>query len=130
MRKSSKIIAAAAIAGFAALGGAALTDTGLSTSGQAAAPQFIGGTVTQAVTGGTLSNVAYTFSDGTDTAITSIALTFTAADDVHVAAAGSGGGPGTFTCTDVATGASTCTYVPVAAEAGYVGLTGLAVTAS
>ena len=64
MRKSSKIISAAAIAVLAAAGGTAFTATGLDITGQAASAQFIGGTVTQGVTGATLKDILYGY--GTD----------------------------------------------------------------
>jgi hypothetical protein len=53
-----------ALLGLATAGSAAFTATGLDISSQAAAPQFIGGTVNQAVFGNTLTNVLYSYADG------------------------------------------------------------------
>lgn len=128
MRNSAKIVTAVAVAGLAFASGSAFTGTGLANS--APATQFIGGTVSQSVTGATLAGVNYAFAD-TDakTQVDSIMLNFTStADGTTVSAEPSGGSGGTFTCSDVLTNASTCTFTPTAGESGYVGLTGLAVT--
>jgi hypothetical protein len=131
MRKSLILAGAAGLAGLAIAGGAAFTGAGLSTSGSAAAPQFIGGTVNQAVTGATLNSVNYTFTDATNTAVDQIDLTFAAgANSRTVAVTPHGAGAGDFTCSVVALNASSCTYQPAAAEAGYAALTDLDVTVS
>ncbi|MCW2493940.1 MAG: hypothetical protein JWN47_3304 [Frankiales bacterium] len=134
MRKSTKFLAAVAFAGLAAAGGSAFTGSGLSTSGSAAADQFVGGTVSQAVTGATLSNVAYTYSDGTKTAVTAITLTFVNTTDgrtVAVTPSGGSAGVGTFGCGVVASNASSCTYTAgTDTLTGYNGLNSLAVTVS
>ncbi len=132
--KSSKIIAAAAIAVLAAAGGTAFTATGVATSGNAAAAQFVGGTVSQAVTGATLSDIAYTYADTTNKDVDGITLTF--ADDLSlgkaVTASPAGGAGGTFACEAVtAAKTSACTFVPTSTEApfelGYTGLTSMAI---
>lgn len=132
MRKSTKIAVGVAFAGLAAAGGAALTGSGL-TNG-AGSTQFVGGTVSQSVTGATLADVAYTFTDSSNTKVSGISLTFSStADGTHVAVTPSGGGAGagTFTCADVASNASACTYTPgTDTLTGYLGLSSLAVTAS
>jgi hypothetical protein len=76
MRKSSKIAVAVAFAGMAAVGGAAFTGAGLTNS---APTQFIGGTVTSTVTGATLTNVAYSFTDASNIRVDQIAVTLTGA---------------------------------------------------
>ncbi|MDQ1732006.1 MAG: hypothetical protein QOK10_2165 [Pseudonocardiales bacterium] len=131
MRKSIILVGAAAAAGLVALGGSAFTGSGLSTSGTAASPQFIGGTVSQSVTGATLTAINYGFTDVTNTSVNTIALTFaTTADGRTVAAVPSGGAGGTFACSDILNNASSCTFAPATAETGYTGLTSLAVTVS
>jgi hypothetical protein len=62
LSKRAKLSAGALVlAGLVAAGGAAFTDTGV--TDQAGAAQFVGGTVTQSVTGATLANIAYGFAD-------------------------------------------------------------------
>jgi len=77
MRKSSKLLVAATAAGLIATAGSAFTGTGISTTGTAAADQFVGGQVSQSVTGATLSTIAYDFTDETNTLVDGITLTFT-----------------------------------------------------
>jgi hypothetical protein len=132
MRKSAKLITALSVAGLAVAAGSAFTGTGVATAGQAAADQFVGGTVSQSVTGATLTNIAYGYADaGPKTLVNSIALTFSGtANGRVVAAAPTGGSGGTFSCTAVASNASTCTFLPTDAETGYINLDSLAVTVS
>ena len=132
MRKSAKIITALSVAGLAVAAGSAFTGTGVATAGQAASAQFVGGTVSQSVTGATLTDISYSFADAdANTKVSSIALTFTGTADGHaVAAVPTGGSGGTFSCTAVLSNASTCTFVPTDAETGYLGLSSLAVTVS
>ena len=130
MRTSTKIVSALAAAGVVAAAGAAFTATGIETSGNADVPQFIGGTVSQAVTGATLNDIEYGFvggGSGPKTAISSITLTFTDsnADGMTVAAVPSGGAGSAFTCTAVSGTGSTCTAVD---PAGYTGLTLMTIT--
>jgi hypothetical protein len=133
MRKSTKVLSALAAAGLVAAVSTAFTGTGLLTSGQASAPQFVGGTVSQAVTGATLDSINYTFTDGTKTAVATAVLGFaTTADNIHVGVVATGGARnGTWSCTDVASLGSTCTYT-VGADGlvGYTNLDSLAVTVS
>jgi hypothetical protein len=132
MRKSAKIITALSVAGLAVAAGSAFTGTGVATTGQASAAQFVGGTVSQSVSGATLTTVEYSFDDaGANTRVDSIALTFSGtANGRTVAVTPTGGSGGTFDCTDTASNASTCTFVPADAETGYTGLASLAVTVS
>jgi hypothetical protein len=138
MRKSTKLVgtAALAFAGLIAVSGAAFTGTGVSDT--AATTQFVGGTVSQAVTGATLTGITYGYANLADTNVNTIALTFdsaTTADNLHVRVAPSGGGSGvgTFTCSPTSGGASNCTYTVATGGdglLGYLGLTSLAVTVS
>jgi hypothetical protein len=131
MNTKHKLFGALAVAGVIAASGSAFTGTGVATSGQAASAQFVGGTVSQSVTGATLTGITYSFADtAAKTLVNSIALAVTAADGRAVAVAPAGGTGGTFTCGVVASNASTCTFVPTTTETGYVGLTGLSVTVS
>ena len=130
MRKSAKIISAVAVAGLAFAASAAYTGTGLTNS--AGATQFVGGQVSQAVTGATLSNLAYTFTDGTKTAVSSVNLTFAddQSDGKAVTLELTGGSAATFECTVVAidTNASNC--VLAAMQTAPTGVTGATVTVS
>ncbi|MDT7550389.1 MAG: hypothetical protein QOE84_2783 [Actinomycetota bacterium] len=130
MNTKHKLFGALAVAGVIAASGSAFTGTGLGNT--APATQFVGGTVSQTVTGATLAGIAYSFADApANTLVNSIALTFTTtADGRTVAVAPAGGTGGTFTCTAVSSNASTCTFAAADTETGYLGLTGLAVTVS
>lgn len=124
MRKSTTLLSALAIAGLGLAGGSAFTGSGLTNN--AGATQFVGGTVSQTFTGATLSTVAYTYSDASNTAIHSALLTFAAdADGKLVAIAFTGSASGTFVCTAVeATGhTSTCTASVNAADVTAVDIT-------
>jgi hypothetical protein len=124
MRKSSKIVVAGAFAVLAAAGGSALTGTGVTNN--AGATQFVGGTVSQSVTGATLSSIGYTFGDApANTAVTSFLLTFADANAngktptalVNATAAD------VFTCTVITAMTSTCT-----AATPDTGVTSVAIT--
>lgn len=130
---TTKILGAVAVAGLVAATGSAFTGTGLTNN--AGASQFVGGTVSQSVTGASLAGVVYAFSDTTNTAVNKITLTFAdGADGKAVSVAPSGGSGGTFSCPVVTTGdTSICTFVEDPAttgtvEVGYTGLTSLSVT--
>jgi hypothetical protein len=91
--KRAKIMTGAvALAGVVALTGGAFTAGGITNS--AGGSQFIGGEVSQTVTGeATLSDVGYTFTDVSNTDVTSVKLTFstfTAGSVVNVEMNGSG----------------------------------------
>ena len=136
MRKSSKIISAAAIAVLAAAGGTAFTGTGVTNS--AGSTQYVGGTVSQTVNGATLTNVSYTFVDPlAKTHVATIVLTLDGANarTVDVKAnsdeavdlsfggtivAGVGIGSGTVTQTGTTT-AGTVTFAPTIAGGGILG---------
>src|SRR5688500_16355815 len=111
MRKSAKIITALSVAGLAVAAGSAFTGTGVATAGQAASGQFVGGTVSQSVTGATLNSIVYGFTDGTKTAVDKVTLTFadaTGGKTPTIALAG--GTEVTFLCTaiDAGTHVSVC----------------------
>jgi hypothetical protein len=139
MRSALQLLGGVAAAGAVAAGATAFTASGVTTSSTAALPQFIGGTVTQAVTGAELSNIAYAFSDATNTIISSVTLTFLSgsANGKAVTLTPVGGGitgtAATWTC---AAGANTtlCTVkdsgpIPVTGAAnGWLGLTSLGIT--
>jgi hypothetical protein len=116
MRKSSRILVAATFVGLAVAGGAAFTATGLTTT--AGSTQFVGGTVTQTVTGATLNGVDYSFSDApANTLVNSVVLTF-ANDALGRGASVSLNGDAAISCGVVADAAgvatATCTVtVPV-----------------
>lgn len=127
MRKIPMVIAGLVLAGLAAGGGAAFTGTGVASN--AGSTQYVGGTVSQAVTGATLSSVTYSFGDApANTAVHSVALTFADAstDGKTPTIAFTGGNAVAFTCDVIAVGThlSTCTT----AGADRVGVTSLAVT--
>ena len=132
LSKRAKImIGAVALVGaggaFAAAGNAF---TGSGVTNNAGSSQFVGGTVTQGVTGATLNSVVYTFGDApANTAIHSALLTFgTGTDGKTVNVAFSGGNTVAFTCTAIeATGhTSTCTT----AGADETGAASIAITVS
>src|SRR5690349_11214 len=58
---TKKLIGAAAVAAVVAAGGSAFTGTGVTDN--AAASQFVGGTVSQSITGATLNDISYHFTD-------------------------------------------------------------------
>src|SRR5664280_739607 len=77
MRKSSKIISAAAIAVLAAAGGTAFTGTGVTNT--AGAAQFVGGTVSQEAHGAHLATITYGYNDtpaNPNTSVNLLTLTF------------------------------------------------------
>ena len=129
-KHAKMLIGTLALAGAAglALSGIALTGSGVTTN--AGSTQFVGGTVTQGVTGATLSSIAYSFGDApANTAIRSALLTFgTDADGKSVSIAFTGGNAVAFTCTavEVTTHTSTCTT----AGADRTGATSAAITVS
>lgn len=128
-----KLIGAVAVVGILAAGGSAFTATGLTST--AGASQFIGGTVSQAVTGATLNGITYGFTDATNTAVDTVTLTF-AADAVgkHVAIALAGNGASTSSCTDVhgvdTDGVISGPYTSECTVSDYSGANGINVTVS
>jgi hypothetical protein len=132
-RNTKKLIGAVAVAGIVAAGGSAFTGTGVTDA--AAGSQFVGGTVSQTITGATLNDIAYGFTNAADTTINAVTLTFEAdALGKHVSIALAGNGASTSTCVDVhgvgpegdITGpyTSECTVTP------YTGANNLSVTVS
>ncbi|HET7140304.1 MAG TPA: hypothetical protein VFI36_09100 [Arthrobacter sp.] len=132
MRKSAKIITALSVAGLAVAAGSAFTGAGLSTSGSAASPQFVGGTVSQTVTGATLTNLEYGFgADVTKTAVSQVTLTFADATGGKTPTVSlTGGGTATFACLpiDGTTFVSVCN--PVVADTTKTAVTSADVTVS
>jgi hypothetical protein len=125
MRTSSKIIGAVAVAGLVAAGGSAFTATGLART--APASQYVGGTVSQSVTGATLSDVSYHFSDApANTSVASITLTLSGDVEGKTPSITLAGVSKPFSCTEVSEGSSTCT--PTTPLDYAVGVTGISVT--
>jgi hypothetical protein len=125
--KILNLIAAVGTAGVLASGSAAFTGTGVEMT--AAPTQFVGGTVSQTVTGATLNDIAYSFTDAGNTAVDSVALTF--ADDkadgkvpTVVATLGSGT-PAIATCLPIAAVSHVSTRT---VDGSWVGLSSLVVT--
>ena len=119
-----KLLGALAVAGIVAASGSAFTGTGLTNS--AGSTQYVGGTVSQSVTGATLASVTYGFSDGAaQTAVNSVLLTFADANtDAKTPTIVVGNSVGAFTCTaiEATNHTSTCT------GAASTGVTGVAIT--
>ena len=77
MNLISKVLTATAAVGVIAIGGSAFTAGGLSlAAGQENG--FLGGSVTQNITGATINNIEYGWTDNDYTAINEIKLTFAA----------------------------------------------------
>jgi hypothetical protein len=139
-----QLVGGVAVAGAVAAGTTALTGTGLATSGNAASPQFIGGTVSQAVSGATLTDIQYTFLDSpAKTQVSTVVLTFAAgANGKTVAVAPSGGAysssplgdewycPAVITALSATCSVADSTNTHATAGRYYTGLTSLAVTVS
>ena len=123
MRKSAKIFTALSVAGLAVAAGSAFTGTGVTTSGQAASEQFVGGTVNQTVTGATLDSLVYGFTDGTKTAVNEVTLTVADATGGKTPTLSlTGGTAATFTCTTVdgTTFVSVCTAATGTSQTGVI----------
>ena len=122
------IVGAAGALGGSAFAGSAFTGTGVTTSGTAASAQFVGGTVSQSVTGATLSSIVYTYADTTNTAVNQATLTFadSATDGKTPTVAFSAGTPVGFSCTAIESTGHTSTCTPTGANQS--GATGIAVT--
>lgn len=71
MRKSTKLIGAVGVAALTVAASSAFTAGGLT----APASSFVGGSVSQSITGATLSNIAYDTNEATNK-ISSVTLTF------------------------------------------------------
>jgi hypothetical protein len=123
MRKSTKFIGALAVAGLVAAGGSAFTSIGLTNN--APSSVFVGGTVSQSVTGASLNSIVYTYApDGSNTIINSFAATFAAGvADGHVVSTVVTGTSGAWSCTVITTLVSTCTNATPSAGATSVAIT-------
>jgi hypothetical protein len=109
MRKSTTLMSSLAVAALAIAGSSAFTGGGL-TKGAGVPNVFVGGTVTQNISGATLSSVVYTYTDSSNTSVASLVLTFAGAIEGSTPTiAFSGGTPAPYGCSAIATGASTCT---------------------
>jgi hypothetical protein len=128
-KRAKLMVAAISVLGAVGIAGTAFTSTGVTTTGQAASAQFVGGTVTQSVDGATLSSIAYGFADGTNTAVNAVTLTFAndLTDGMTPTVAFTGGdAEATFTCAAVEATGHTSTCSPDGANRS--GITSIAVT--
>lgn len=109
MRTSAKIVTALSVTGLALAAGSAFTGAGLVNG--AGSTQFVGGTVSQTVTGATLNSLVYSFTDGTKTAVNRVTLTFAegAATKVPTLSLTGDGAAAVFTCGAIdVSGVSVC----------------------
>ena len=97
-KRARVIVGAVALIGAVGVGGTALTATGLTNN--AGSSQFVGGSVSQSVTGAALTSVTYGYADTTNTAVDTVDLVFdansagkTVAVTIH-----QGGTPTVLTC--------------------------------
>jgi hypothetical protein len=129
-RRAKIMAGAAALAGAVGIGGVAFTSTGVTNN--AGGSQFVGGTVTQSVNGATLSSIDYSFTDGANTSINAVLLTFADANaDTKVpTVVFSAATQESFTCSAVSTEVHTSNCIPTAAGPTQTGATGIAVTVS
>lgn|GEM_PF-6597489 len=124
MRKPVVIAGVLAVAGLIALNASAFTSTGVTLT--APSSQFIGGTVSQSVSGATLSGISYTFTNPpANTSIATVVLTFAdaASDGKTPTVAFTGGTGGATTCVVIAAMTSTCTVATGWANATSVAIT-------
>lgn len=124
-------LAVVGASGFAGLASSAFTGTGVTNS--AGATQFVGGTISQSVTGATLSDIAYAFTDDTNTAINQVILTFADANTDGMTPTitfTSSGSPVAFTCTAIESSGHTSTCTPTDTNTSQAGATGISVTVS
>jgi hypothetical protein len=112
MRKPAVAVGVLAVAGLIALNASAFTGTSLKSN--AGSSQFVGGTVSQSLTGATLSSIVYSFGDApANTMVHSVALTFADvnSDGRTPTVELTGSAAVVFNCTEIAvtTHLSTCT---------------------
>jgi|GEM_PF-3945958 len=133
MRTPSKIITALALAGLAVAGGAAFTAGGVV---NAHPDQWIGGAVTQNITGAHVSTIAYTPAalDLTKTTVHEVVVTFAdeESDGKTVALAFSGSDVGSFVNQTVPTGAGDnfVTFTSTSTDNDAAGITAATITVS
>jgi hypothetical protein len=108
MKLATKILGSVAIAGILASGGSAFTGAGLNLTGSASSNSFVGGSVTQTVSGAQLKSVAYHTAAADSKEIDQITLTFTGSVGDMAALAAKAQGD----ITAVATGATNGTDAP------------------
>jgi hypothetical protein len=116
--KRVKVVAGvSALLGVVVAGGAAFTASYLTASGQALAPQYIGGTITQTVTGLVIEDINYGYTDDTDADIDAVQLVFNSVNavgatvDVTLAFTGDSGTPAVMDC-DVVGSVTTASITP------------------
>lgn len=129
MQQSTRVAAAVLVAGLAAAGTAAFTGTGVTNNADPS--QFVGGTVTQTVSGATLSSIVYGFSDPqAKTAIDTATLTFAdgEADTKVPTVVFTASSPEPFTCTAI--GGGQHTSVCTADSAAQTGASAISITVS
>jgi hypothetical protein len=132
MRKSAKLITALSVAGLAVAAGSAFTGTGLTNA--AGSTQFVGGSVSQAITGATLDSLVYGFTDGTKTAVNQVTLTFADATGGKTPTLSlTGGSAATFTCNAIDDAIDPGTFISVCTAGvgtSQTGVTSASVTVS
>jgi hypothetical protein len=130
MQKRVKILIAATCAvGAIGVGGAAFTATGVTDNAPSTA--FLGGTVSQSISGATLSNIGYGFADVANTELDSVTLTFADATDGATPTVALSPTDGSVTWTCEAVGATTpdvSTCTASGTPAYQTGVTGISVT--
>lgn len=130
MRQSAKIITALSVTGLAVAAGSAFTGAGATSL--AGTDQFIGGTVSQTVTGATLNSLVYGFEDGdtTKTKVNKVTLTFNDATGSRTPTLTLAGGTAvTFTCTPITlTDTQFKSICSTAVNTSQTGVTGASVT--
>lgn len=123
MRKSTKIFSVVAVGAVVAASSAAYTAGGVT----APASSFVGGSVTQSLTGAALASVVYDTDEALNK-ITSVTLTFTdASADAKIPTIAFSGAAvnGTYTCAAVEAAGHTslCSAAPTKADNNATGLT-------
>ena len=129
MRKSAKLITALSVAGLAVAAGSAFTGAGLTNA--AGSAQFVGGQVSQTVTGATLTDLEYGFTDATKTAVNQVTLTFADATGGKTPVLSlAGGGTATFSCDPIDGTSFVSVCDPVVADTTKTDVTSASVTVS
>ena len=116
-----KFLAAVAVAGVVVAGGSAFTSIGVTNN--AGATAFVGGTVSQAVSGAALTSIVYNYSNSSNTVITNFVATFEAGADTKAVSTVVTGTTGTWTCSAITANVSTCTNATPSAGATNVAIT-------
>jgi hypothetical protein len=128
-KRAKILVAVVGLVGALAVGGVAFTATGLTDNAPPAA--LIGGTVSQTVSGATLSDVTYGFADPGNTEMNTVTLTFADATGGATPTLAVSPTDGSVTWTCEAVGATTpdvSTCTASGAPAYQTGVTGIAIT--